>query len=180
MPHTEPFKADMEAIRTRARTNMQRGAVTAAYGADPNQVIQVLNDVLATELVCHLRYLNHYYMAAGKLSEPIADEFWEHAEDEKSHAYMVAERITQLGGMPDMDPAGLSQRSHADYVTGVTLDDMIREDLIAERIAIETYSEVVRWLSDRDPSSRRMMEEILSKEEEHAKDLADLIGRLES
>ena len=171
----QPFRTDLEAIRRRARDKMNDGAVTASNLADRVRLIEVLNDVLATELVCVLRYRNHYYVASGIHGETVAGEFLEHARDEDQHADMVARRITQLGGHPNLDPANLSGRSHSEYETGDSLQAMIREDLIAERIAIETYAEIVRWIGDDDPTTRRMMEEILAKEEEHADDLANLL-----
>jgi bacterioferritin len=172
------FKADIEEIRRRAREKMEDGAVTASYGADKNKVIEVLNEVLATEIVCTLRYRNHYYMAQGIHSESVAQEFLEHANEEQSHADMVADRIAELGGNPNFSPDGLSKRSHAEYKECATLDDMIREDLVAERIAIATYSEIVRWLANDDPTTRRIIESILAKEEEHADDLAKLLTRI--
>lgn len=174
----KPFQSDLETIRKRARDRMQDGAVTGAYRADREQVIRVLNEVLATEIVCVLRYKNHYFMASGIHAGPVAQEFLEHANEEQSHADLVAHRITQLGGVPNLDPAGLATRSHAEYKQGDTLEDMIREDLVAERVAIETYSEIVRWLGDDDPTTRRMIETILEAEEEHADDLANLLARL--
>ena len=171
----EPFRADMEMIRRRAREKMDRGAVTEAYLADVDQVIDVLNEVLATEIVCVLRYKNHYFMAPGVHGDAVASEFLQHATEEQQHADQVARRIAQLGGNPDLDPAGLATRAHAAYREGDDLDDMIREDLAAERVAIATYSEIIRWLGDDDPTTRRMMEEILAKEEEHADELAMLL-----
>ena len=173
----KPFQTDLEAIRRRARERMQDGAVTAAYHADRGRVIDVLNEVLATEVVCTLRYKNHYFMARGIHAEPVAAEFLEHATEEQQHADWVAERITQLGGNPNLNPDGLHTRSHAQYTEGETLLDMVREDLVAERIAIETYAEIVRWLGDDDPTTRRLIESILAKEEEHADDLANLLDR---
>ena len=172
------FKADIEEIRRRARQKMEDGAVTASYKADKDKVVEVLNEVLATEIVCTLRYRNHYYMAQGIHSEAVAGEFLEHAKEEQQHADMVADRIAELGGNPNFSPEGLSTRSHAEYKECDTLEDMIREDLVAERIAISTYSEIVRWLSNDDPTTRRIIEEILAKEEEHADDLAKLLVRL--
>lgn len=178
----QPFKADIEKIRARAREKMNEGAVTGAYLADREQVIAVLNEVLATEIVCNLRYRNHYHMAVGFHGKSAAQEFLEHAQDEQLHAEQVAERITQLGGVPNFDPKGLETRAHAEYAPHTeSLDAMIQEDLIAERVAIETYSEIVRWLGDDDPTTRILMERILEKEEEHADDLANLradLGRL--
>ncbi|MGI8926079.1 MAG: ferritin-like domain-containing protein [Tepidiformaceae bacterium] len=175
----QPFKTDLEAIRKRARAKMQDGAVTGAYQADAPAVVGVLNEVLATEIVCVLRYKSHYYMASGINSESVAAEFLQHATEEQSHADWIAERITQLGGRPDLNPAGLATRSHSEYVEGDTLRSMIEENLVAERIAIETYSEIIRWLGDDDPTTRRLMEEILKMEEEHADDMATLLGRVD-
>jgi bacterioferritin len=172
------FKADIEQIRRRAREKMDQGPVTEAYRADVDKVIDVLNEVLATEIVCTLRYKNHYFMAQGIHGQSVAGEFLEHARDEEQHADMVAKRITELNGRPNFNPEGLRTRSHAEYEEGDTLEDMIREDLIAERIAVSTYSEIVRWLGNDDPTTRRMIEEILAKEEEHADDLAKLLVRL--
>ena len=172
------FKADIEEIRRRARTKMEEGPVTAAYRADRSKVIGVLNEVLATEIVCTLRYRAHYFTAQGIHGEAIAGEFLEHANDEQEHADKVAKRITELGGDPDFDPEGLPSRSHARYVQSDELEDMIREDLVAERIAISTYAEIVRWLGLDDPTTRRVMEEILAKEEEHADDMAKLLVRV--
>jgi bacterioferritin len=172
------FKADIEDIRRSARTKLEQGPVTAAYRADRDKVVGVLNEVLATEIVCTLRYKNHYYMAQGIHSQAVADEFLEHAQQEEAHADMVAKRITELGGNPNFDPAGMTERSHAEYKAPHRLEDMIREDLVAERIAIATYSEIVRWLGNDDPTTRRMIEEILAVEEEHADDLAKLLARI--
>jgi bacterioferritin len=172
------FKADIEEIRRRARDKMADGAVTAFYKADREKVVEVLNEVLATETVCTLRYRNHYFMAKGIHSSGVEDEFLEHAKEEQDHADRVAKRITELGGTPNLNPEGLSTRSHAQYGTGTRLEDMIQEDLIAERIAIATYSEIVRWLGNDDPTTRRMMEELLAKEEEHADDMAKLLARV--
>ncbi|HVV85578.1 MAG TPA: ferritin-like domain-containing protein [Kofleriaceae bacterium] len=173
-----PLKTDLEAIRKRARANIQDGAVTDAYKADRQKVIDVLQEVLATEIVCTLRYKHHYYMASGIHAGPVADEFLEHAKEEEGHADLVAKRITELGGRPNYNPDGLATRSHAEYREGTDLEDMIKEDLIAERIAIETYSEIVRWLGDGDPTSRRMIEGILGTEEEHADDLSNLLASM--
>jgi bacterioferritin len=172
------FRADIEDIRRRAREKMDDGAVTASYRADREKVIDVLNEVLATETVCTLRYRSHYFMAKGIHSSGVEDEFLEHAREEQDHADRVAKRITELGGRPDLNPAGLATRSHAQYGDGVQLEDMIEEDLIAERIAIATYSEIVRWLGTDDPTTRRMMEELLATEEEHADDMAKLLSRV--
>lgn len=172
------FKANIEEIRRRAQDKMSDGAVTAFYKADRDKVIEVLNEVLATETVCTLRYRNHYFMAKGIHSSGVEDEFLEHAKEEQAHADRVAKRITELGGTPNLNPDGLATRSHAQYGEGMRLEDMIKEDLIAERIAIATYSEIVRWLGNDDPTTRRMMEELLAKEEEHADDMAKLLARV--
>jgi len=174
----DTFKADIEEIRRRAMEKMDEGAVTASYRADPAKVIEVLNEVLATETVCTLRYRSHYFMAKGVHAPGIEDEFLQHADDEQAHADRVAKRITELGGTPNLDPDGLAERSHAQYGTGETLTEMIREDLVAERIAVATYSEIIRWLGNDDPTTRRMMEELLATEEEHADDMAKLLGRV--
>ena len=175
-----PFKTDLEAIRARARMRMQDGAVTGAYQADRDRVIEVLQQVLATELVCNLRYRNHYFMASGIMSQPVADEFLEHANEEQQHADLVAKRITQLGGNPDFSPDGMCRRSHAEYREGASLTEMITENLVAERVAIETYSEIVRWLGDTDTTTRTVIEQLLRQEEEHADDLAGLLDRIEA
>jgi len=154
------------------------GAVTSAYKADREKVISILNDVLATEIVCVLRYKRHYYMASGIHAQAVADEFLEHAQEEQTHADIVAERITQLGGEPNFNPEGLALRSHSQYVEGKSLLDMVREDLVAERIAVESYSEIIRYLGDDDPTTRIAMEQIMSKEEEHADDMKNLLERL--
>jgi bacterioferritin len=169
------FVADIEAIRRRARQHIENGAVTEAYRGDRETVIKVLNEALATELVCVLRYKRHYYAATGIQAQAVAEEFLEHAQEEQQHADMIAERITQLDGEPDFNPATLTSRSHSEYKEGESLVDMIREDLVAERIAIESYSEIIRYLGDNDVTSRRVMEEILAKEEEHAEDMRSLI-----
>ena len=167
--------ADMETIRERARAEMRKGPVTAEYGADVEQVLKVLNEVLATELVCVLRYKHHFYAAEGTHAESAKPEFLQHATEEQGHVDLVAERIVQLGGSPDFSPHGLATRAHADYVAGDTLRQMIEEDLIAERIAISSYSEIIRWLGDGDPTTRRMIEGILEMEEEHADDMLGLL-----
>src|SRR5919108_3347083 len=169
------FISDVREIRKRAREHIERGAVTEGYRADRETVVKLLNEALATEIVCVLRYKRHYFMAQGIHSEGVAAEFLEHAQDEQQHADQIAARITQLGGEPDFSPEGLATRSHAEYVEGDTLEDMIKEDLVAERIAIDSYKEIVLYLGEKDPTSRRLMEEILAKEEEHADDLANLL-----
>jgi bacterioferritin len=163
-----PFVSDIAEIRRRARHHIENGAVTDAYKADRETMIRVLNEALATEIVCVLRYKRHHYMAAGIHAQAVAAEFLEHANEEQQHADMIAERIVQLGGAPNIGPEGLAMRSHSQYVEGTTLVDMIREDLVAERIAIDSYSEIIRYLGTNDPTSRRVLEEILVKEEEHA------------
>jgi len=174
----QPFLADIQALRQRAREHIEQGAVTPSYGADAQAVCKVLNDALATEIVCVLRYRRHYYMASGIHSEAVKQEFLEHANEEQGHADRIAERIVQLGGEPDLNPAGLMSRSHSEYVEGTTLRDMIREDLVAERVAIESYREIVQWLGQRDPTTRRIIEEVLAKEEEHAEDMSTLLSQV--
>jgi bacterioferritin len=169
------FLTDIEELRRRARAHIEKGAVTEDYKGDLQTVLRVLNEALATELVCVLRYKRHHYMAKGIHSQSVAAEFLQHAVEEQGHADQIAERITQLDGEPNFSPEGMLTRSHAEYVEGKTLLDMIREDLIAERIAIESYSEIIRYLADDDPTSRRMLEEILAKEEEHAEDMKNLL-----
>jgi bacterioferritin len=172
------FALDLDRIRSDARQEMAKGPVTETYGADVQRVIGVLNEVLATELVCVLRYKRHYYMAQGVHGPTVAAEFLEHANDEQRHADLAAQRIVQLGGEPDLDPAVLAERSHTEYVPGGSMRDMIQEDLVAERIAISTYAEIARWLGDADPTTRRLMEQLLAEEEEHADDLRSLLERL--
>ncbi|NEX62549.1 ferritin-like domain-containing protein [Noviherbaspirillum galbum] len=169
------FLSDIQTLRARARQHIEEGAVTSGYGADRDTVLKLLNEALATEIVCTLRYRRHYFMAKGIHSQSVADEFMEHSNEEQGHADRIAERIVQLGGEPNFSPDGMSTRSHAEYVEGTNLVDMIKEDLVAERIAIESYTEMIRYLGDKDPTSRRMMEEILAVEEEHADELADLL-----
>jgi bacterioferritin len=166
------------ALRDRARRHVQDGAVTAGYGADRNAVLGLLNQALATELVCVLRYRRHYFMASGAVGEAIKKEFLQHAEEEQAHADQLAERIVQLGGEPDLNPASLVGRSHSEYVEGKNLSDMLKEDLIAERIAIESYGEMIRFVGDGDPTTRRMLEGILANEEEHAEELASMLATL--
>jgi bacterioferritin len=169
------FLTDIKTIRERAREQVDAGPITDAYGADRERVIEVLNEALATELVCVLRYKRHYYMATGLASSAAAAEFLEHANDEMGHADQLAARITQLQGEPNFDPDGLATRSHAEYVAGETLQDMLREDLVAERIAIASYQEIIRWLGDKDPTTRILFESILAVEEQHADDLLNLL-----
>ena len=169
------FVADVIEIRRRAREHMEEGAVTQNYQADKEKVVKLLNEALATEIVCVLRYKRHQFMARGINSEPVAQEFAEHALEEQGHADRIAVRITQLGGEPDLNPDSLTKRSHSQYVEGQTLVEMLKEDLIAERIAIDSYSEMIRYVGDADPTTRRMLEDILANEEEHADDLANLL-----
>ena len=169
---------DKATLRRRARQHVDEGAVTASYSADREQVLQMLNEVLATELVCMLRYRRHHFMARGITSRSIADEFLEHANEEQGHADQVAERIVQLGGEPDFCPDTLTDRSHAEYVPGTTLVDMIKENLVAERIAIDSYREMVAYVGAKDSTTRRLLETILAVEEEHADELADLLQGL--
>ena len=170
--------SDIKTLRARARKHIEEGAVTTGYAANREKVIELLNEALATELVCVLRYKRHYFMAKGIHSEPVKAEFLEHANEEMAHADRIAKRITELGGEPDFSPNGLSDRSHAEYVAGNTLNEMIKEDLIAERIAIESYREMIAYLGDADPTTQRMLKEILAMEEEHADDLASLMENL--
>ncbi|MGN5635896.1 ferritin-like domain-containing protein [Streptomyces sp. AC154] len=172
------FLTDIETLRQRAREEIGKGPVTDAYGADLPRVLQVLNEALATEIVCTLRYKRHYYTATGMYSEPVAAEFLEHAQEEQQHADKLATRIVQLGGEPDFDPDTLTSRSHAEYDASEGLTAMIEEDLVAERVAIASYTEIVQWLGDRDPTTRRVFEDLLAQEEEHADDLRGLLERL--
>ena len=178
MGEKKPFLTDVTELRRRARLHMENGAVTEGYRGDRDTVVRLLNEALATEIVCVLRYRRHYFMATGIESEPVAAEFLAHAGEEQQHADQIALRITQLGGEPNFDPDGLTSRSHSEYVPGTTLLDMIREDLVAERVAIDSYSEMIAFLGDDDPTTRRMLEGILAVEEEHADDLANFLERL--
>jgi bacterioferritin len=177
-PSKQPFLTDIKELRRRARQQILNGAVTEGYRADRETVVRLLNEALATEIVCVLRYKRHYFMASGIHAQAVAQEFLEHANEEQGHADQIAERITQLGGAPNFNPEGLLMRSHAEYVEGTSLLDMIREDLVAERIAIDSYGEMVRYLADNDPTTRRMLEGILAVEEQHADDLKTLIESL--
>jgi bacterioferritin len=170
------FLTDVQEIRKRARQHVEKGAVTEGYRADRETVVKLLNEALATEIVCVLRYKRHYFMATGIHAEPVAKEFQQHAAEEQEHADEIAERITQLGGEPNLNPEGLLSRSHSEYAEGESLTDMIREDLVAERIAIDTYAEMARYFGEDDPTTRRMIEKILAKEEEHANEMADLLA----
>jgi len=166
---------DVATLRQRARQHIEEGAITEGYSADRQEVLRLLNASLATELVCYLRYKRHYFMATGLKASVAAAEFLEHAQQELAHSDLLAERIMQLGGEPDFNPEGLTGRSHAEYVEGATLKEMITEDLVAERIAIDSYREIITFLGNDDPTTRRLFEEILAQEEEHADDLADLL-----
>jgi bacterioferritin len=168
---------DVRTLRERARQHIGDGAVTEGYSADREIVLKLLNEALATELVCNLRYRRHYFMASGPSSEAAKAEFMEHATQELQHADQIAERIVQLGGEPDLNPATLVGRSHAEYIEGRSLEDMIKENLVAERIAIDSYREIIQYLGDKDPTTRRLMEEILATEEEHAEDMSSLLER---
>jgi bacterioferritin len=174
--HQTPFLTDVATLRKRARQQMQAGAVTQNYGADPKVVIELLNAALATEIVCVLRYKRHYFMAQGIASESVKTEFAEHATQEQEHADRIAERIVQLGGEPDLNPDSLTKRSHSEYQEGNSLVDMLREDLVAERVAIESYREMIDWLHGKDSTTKRMLEEILAMEEEHAEDINSLLS----
>jgi bacterioferritin len=178
MQPNQPFLSDIQEIRKRARQHMDKGAVTEGYKADRDTVLRLLNEALATEIVCVLRYKRHQFMAHGLSAQSVADEFAEHASEEQEHAGKIAKRITELGGEPNFSPDGILTRSHSEYVEGEKLTEMIKEDLVAERIAIESYSEIIRYLGENDPTSRRLMEEILAKEEEHAEDMLTLIERV--
>jgi bacterioferritin len=176
----KPFLTDIETLRKRARERINQGPVTPGYGADVNVVVKLLNEALATEIICTLRYKRHYFMAKGIHAKSVAPEFLEHAKEEQEHADRIAERIVQLGGEPDFSPGGLVTRSHAEYVEGGSLVDMIKEDLIAERIAIESYLEMIAYLEGRDPTTRRLLEEILATEEQHADDLNSLLEGMQA
>jgi bacterioferritin len=174
----KPFLTDVKTLRLRARKHIEEGAVTAGYAADRETVLKLLNDSLATEIVCVLRYRRHHFMARGIHAQSIAAEFLVHATEEQGHADLIAERIVQLGGEPDLSPDSLTGRAHSEYVEGETLLDMIKEDLVAERVAIESYSEIIDFIGDKDRTTKRMLEQILAVEEEHADELADLLQGL--
>ena len=174
----KPFLTDVKTLRERARQHIEKGAVTEGYKADRETVNKILNEALATEIVCVLRYKRHHFMASGIHAESVAAEFLQHANEEQGHADQIAQRIVQLGGEPNFNPEGLLSRSHAEYVEGDTLLDMIKEDLVAERIAIDSYREIIQYLGNDDPTTRRMMEGILAMEEEHADDLVNLLDDL--
>ena len=170
------FLSDLKTIRARARKHIEQGPVTPGYRGDLDVILRLLNEALATEIVCVLRYKRHYFMASGIHAQSVAPEFLEHANEEQAHADMIAARIVQLGGEPNFSPEGLTSRSHAEYVEGGSLIEMIREDLVAERIAIDSYGEMIRYVGDDDSTTRRMLEEILAMEEKHAEDLSTLLA----
>jgi bacterioferritin len=178
MTQPTPFLTDIQTLRKRAREHIEQGAITPGYRGDRETAIKLLNDALATEIVCVLRYKRHYFMASGIHAQSVAAEFLEHANEEQGHADQIAERIVQLGGDPNFSPEGILSRSHAEYVEGDSLVSMIKEDLIAERIAIDSYREMITYFGNNDPTSRRLMEEILAVEEEHADDLVSLLEEL--
>lgn len=174
----QEFLTDVKELRRRARVHMEEGAVTESYKADRDTVVRLLNTALATEIVCVLRYRRHHFTAKGIHAQAVAEEFLEHAQEEQEHADRIAKRIVELGGEPDFSPEGLAGRSHSEYVEGDDLITMIREDLVAERIAIESYTEMIHYIGDGDPTSRRILEEVLAKEEEHADELLTLIEEI--
>jgi bacterioferritin len=174
----QPFLTDVKTLRSRARQHIREGAVTEGYGGDPKVACKLLNEALATEIICVLRYKRHYFMAKGIHAAPVAAEFLEHANDEQQHADRIAERIVQLGGEPNFSPEGLVTRSHSEYVEGTSLVDMIKEDLVAERIAIDSYREMATYFARFDSTTRKMIEEIQASEEDHADDLADLLEQI--
>ena len=176
----KPFLTDIKTLRKRARQHIERGAVTPGYKGNRETVVKLLNEALATEIVCVLRYKRHHFMAAGINAQSVAQEFLQHANEEQMHADQIAQRIVQLGGEPNFSPVGLLTRSHSEYAEGETLIDMIKEDLVAERIAIDSYREMIAYLGNDDPTTRRMMEGILAMEEEHAEDLVSLLQELGS
>ena len=174
----KPFLTDVKTLRERARKHIEQGAITEGYKVDLGTAVKILNEALATEIVCVLRYKRHYFMASGIHSDAVAAEFLQHANEEQGHADEIAARIVQLGGAPDLNPDGLTSRSHAEYVEGETLIDMIKEDLVAERIAIDSYREMIKYFGTDDSTSRRMLEGILAMEEEHADDLVSMLSEL--
>jgi bacterioferritin len=173
------FLTDVQTLRARAREHIDKGPVTDAYGADLERVISVLNEALATEIVCVLRYRRHYFTATGLDAKPVAAEFLQHSNEEQGHADLLAERITQLGGSPDFNPATLTTRSHAEYDASSALLDMVREDLVAERIAIASYTEIINWIGDGDVTTKRLFETILGTEEEHATDMLEFLEKMQ-
>ena len=178
MEKTTSILTNVHDLRRRAREHIENGAVTDGYRADRATILDLLNGALASEIVCVLRYKRHYFMAHGPSSKGIREEFLAHANEEQGHADQIAERITQLGGAPNLNPEGMLARSHSEYVPGDTILDMLKEDLVAERIAVQSYSELIRYVGDKDPTTRRLLEEILAKEEEHAEDLVSLMAQM--
>lgn len=176
----KPFLTDIKTLRERARKHIEQGAITEGYTADRDTVVKLLNEALATEIVCVLRYKRHYFMASGIYAEGVAAEFLQHANEEQGHADLIAQRIVQLGGEPNLNPDGLTTRSHAEYVEGTDLIDMVRENLVAERIAIDSYREMINYVGADDSTTRRMLEGILAMEEEHAEDLVSLLAKIGS
>ena len=176
----KPVLTDTKTLRERARQHIEQGAITPGYRADREIVVRLLNEALATEIVCVLRYKRHYFMASGINAQSVAQEFLQHVNEEQTHADQVAQRIVQLGGEPNLSPEGLLTRSHSEYVEGKSLVDMIKEDLVAERVAIDSYREMIGYLDNDDPTTRRMLEGILAMEEEHADDLVSLLEELGS
>ena len=172
------FLTDVKTLRERARQHIEQGAVTQGYRAQRDTVLKLLNEALATEIVCVLRYKRHYFMASGIHAQSVAGEFLQHANEEQAHADQIAQRIVQLGGAPNLSPEGMLTRSHSEYVEGDSLIDMIKEDLVAERVAIDSYREMIHYLGTDDPTTRRMLEGILAMEEEHAEDLSTLLAEL--
>lgn len=175
----DEFLTDVKTLRQRARQHIENGAVTEGYKANRETVVKLLNEALATEIVCVLRYKRHHYMATGIHAQAVAAEFLQHANEEQAHADQISARIVQLQGAPNLNPEGLLSRSHSEYVEGETLIDMIKEDLVAERIAIDSYGDMIRYIGEGDPTTRRMLEGILAMEEEHADDLANLLATLD-
>ncbi|BFM21724.1 ferritin-like domain-containing protein [Gilvimarinus japonicus] len=173
------FIKDLDNRRALARKHMMNGAVTEDFTQDKDKIIDLLNEALATELICVLRYKAHYYTAHGRGAKVASAEFWEHAQEEQEHADQLAERIAQLGGVPEMNPDELSKRAHSDYHSGGDTLEMLQEDLVAERIAISSYREMINYVGEKDPTTRRILEELLAKEEEHADDLVDLIEHID-
>ena len=178
MANDKPFLSDIKALRERARKHIEDGAVTPTYGVDRETAVRVLNEALATEIVCVLRYRRHHFMASGIHAKGVAQEFLDHAIEEQAHADQIAARIVQLGGAPNFNPDGMTLRSHSEYAEGTTLVDMIREDLIAERIAIDSYREIIAFFGNGDSTTRTMLEGILATEEEHADDMSSLLEEL--
>jgi bacterioferritin len=173
-----PFLTDVKTLRARARRHIEQGSVTESYRADRKTVVKLLNEALATEIICVLRYRRHHFMAAGINADSVAAEFLVHANEEQQHADQIAQRIVQLNGEPNFSPEGLASRAHAEYVEGDNLLDMIKEDLVAERIAIDSYREMIEYIGDKDSTTKRMLEGILAMEEEHADDLVGMLEEL--